>query len=214
VDTSIHWHGLILPYQMDGVPGVSYPGIAPGETFVYQFKVVQSGTYWYHSHSGMQEQTGLYGSIVIDPARADTIRADREYVVQLSDWTDENPHRVLSKLKMQSDYYNHNQPTAADFIRDAGSMGVTAAFDRRKMWNQMRMSPTDLADRVILGSPGQNLDDALDFGLSADYGVKFSIFSQGCQICCQLVNKGRFAFFALTAAALTRPFSSCHRTFL
>ena len=146
VDTSIHWHGLILPYQMDGVPGVSFRGIAPGETFTYQFKVVQSGTYWYHSHSGMQEQTGLYGSIIIDPARADASRADREYIVQLSDWTDEDPHRVLSKLKMQSDYYNFNEPTAADFFRDVGSMGLSAALDRRKMWNQMRMSPTDLAD--------------------------------------------------------------------
>ncbi len=146
VDTSIHWHGIILPYQMDGVPGVSFPGIAPGTTFTYQFKVVQSGTYWYHSHSGMQEQTGLYGSIVIDPARADAIRADREYVVQLSDWTDENPHRVLSKLKMQSDYYNFNQPTVADFFRDVGSMGFPAALARREMWNQMRMNPTDLAD--------------------------------------------------------------------
>jgi len=146
VDTSIHWHGLILPYQMDGVPGVSFRGIAPGETFTYQFKVVQSGTYWYHSHSGMQEQTGLYGSIIIDPAHADANRADREYIVQLSDWTDEDPHRILSKLKMQSDYYNYNQPTVMDFFRDVRGMGVSAALAKREMWNQMRMSPTDLDD--------------------------------------------------------------------
>ncbi|HJX16909.1 MAG TPA: multicopper oxidase domain-containing protein, partial [Acidiferrobacterales bacterium] len=94
VDTSIHWHGIILPYQMDGVPGISFRGIAPGETFTYQFKVAQSGTYWYHSHSGMQEQTGMFGAIVIDPARGDSIRADREHIVQFSDWTDEDPHRV------------------------------------------------------------------------------------------------------------------------
>jgi len=146
VDTSIHWHGIILPYQMDGVPGISYPGIRPGETFTYKFKVGQTGTYWYHSHSGMQEQTGMYGAIIIDPARADRIRADRDYVVQLSDWTDENPHRVLAKLKMQGDYFNFNQPTVAAFFRDVADKGWSAALEGRRMWNRMRMSPTDLAD--------------------------------------------------------------------
>ena len=144
--TSIHWHGIILPFQMDGVPGISFTGILPGETFTYRFKVQQSGTYWYHSHSGMQEATGVYGAIIIDPAQADPIRADREYVVQLSDWTDEDPMRVLAKLKMQGDYYNYNQPTAVDFFQDASQMGLKAAIDKRKMWNEMRMSPTDLAD--------------------------------------------------------------------
>ena len=115
-DTSIHWHGILLPYQMDGVPGISFKGILPGETFTYRFKVQQTGTYWYHSHSGMQEQTGMYGAIVIDPARGESIRADRDYVVQLSDWTDEDPMRVVAKLKVQSDYYNFNQPTAVDFF--------------------------------------------------------------------------------------------------
>ncbi len=144
--TSIHWHGIILPYQMDGVPGISFAGIPPGETFTYRFKVQQSGTYWYHSHSGMQEATGVYGAIIIDPVDRDPIRADREYVVQLSDWTDEDPMRVLAKLKMQGDYYNYSQPTAVDFFRDASQMGLKAAIDKRKMWNEMRMSPTDLAD--------------------------------------------------------------------
>ncbi|NYT36356.1 MULTISPECIES: copper resistance system multicopper oxidase [Allopusillimonas] len=144
--TSIHWHGIILPFQMDGVPGISFAGIPPGETFTYRFKVQQSGTYWYHSHSGMQEATGVYGAIIIDPAQTDSIRADREYVVQLSDWTDEDPMRVLAKLKMQGDYYNYNQPTAVDFFQDASQMGLKAAIDKRKMWNEMRMSPTDLAD--------------------------------------------------------------------
>ncbi|MFV0283418.1 MAG: copper resistance system multicopper oxidase [Castellaniella sp.] len=144
--TSIHWHGIILPFQMDGVPGISFVGIPPGETFTYRFKVQQSGTYWYHSHSGMQEATGVYGAIIIDPAVADPIRADREYVVQLSDWTDEDPMRVLAKLKTQGDYYNYNQPTAVDFFRDVSDMGLKAAVDKRKMWNEMRMSPTDLAD--------------------------------------------------------------------
>ncbi len=146
VATSIHWHGILLPFQMDGVPGISYKGIAPGETFTYRFKVAQSGTYWYHSHSGFQEQTGMYGTIVIEPAGGEKIRADRDYVVQLSDWTDEDPTRVFSKLKMQSDYYNFNQPTAGDFLRDVSRNGFNAALDNRKMWNEMRMSPTDLAD--------------------------------------------------------------------
>ena len=145
-ETSIHWHGIILPYQMDGVPGISFKGIAPGETFTYRFKVQQSGTYWYHSHSGMQEQTGLYGSIIIDPAGTETIQADRDYVVQLSDWTDEDPMRVFAKLKKQSDYYNFNQHTAVDFFRDTADEGLLAAIQKRHMWNMMRMNMTDLSD--------------------------------------------------------------------
>ena len=144
--TSIHWHGIILPYQMDGVPGISFAGIPAGETFTYRFKVEQSGTYWYHSHSGMQEQTGMYGAIVIDPRDGEAIKADREHVVLLSDWTDEDPMRVFSKLKAQGDFYNLNQPTALDFFRDASREGTRAALAKRKMWNQMRMSPSDLAD--------------------------------------------------------------------
>ena len=150
-DTSIHWHGILLPFQMDGVPGVSFKGIPPGETFTYRFKVAQtgtpSGTYWYHSHSGMQEQLGMYGAIIIEPATGrDPIRADREYVLQLSDWTDEDPDRVMAKLMVQSDYYNFNQPTVPDFFRDVSRQGLSAALGKRKMWNQMRMNPTDLAD--------------------------------------------------------------------
>lgn len=144
--TSIHWHGIILPYQMDGVPGISFAGIAPGETFTYRFKVEQSGTFWYHSHSGTQEQTGMYGALVVEPRGGESIRAEREHVVLLSDWTDEDPMRVLAKLKVQSDYYNFNQPTAPQFFRDASKNGMAAALDRRAMWNQMRMNPTDLAD--------------------------------------------------------------------
>lgn len=143
--TSIHWHGIILPFEMDGVPGISFPGIAPGETFTYRFKVVQSGSYWYHSHSGFQEMTGVYGGLIID-GDDDPIRADRDHTVLLSDWTDEDGMRVLSKLKTQSDYYNYNQPTVVDFFRDVANDGIKAAVDKRRMWNQMRMSPTDLAD--------------------------------------------------------------------
>ncbi|WP_217126025.1 copper resistance system multicopper oxidase [Hydrogenophilus thiooxidans] len=144
--TSIHWHGMILPYEMDGVPGISFPGIAPGETFVYQFQLKQSGTYWYHSHSGMQEQTGMYGALIVEPRAGDPIRADRDYVVVLSDWTDEDPMRVLTKLRIQSDLYNYHQPTVIDFFRDVAKMGLSRALDKRAMWNQMRMNPTDLAD--------------------------------------------------------------------
>jgi len=146
VATSIHWHGILLPYQMDGVPGISYPGIAPGETFVYRFTLRQSGTYWYHSHSGFQEMTGMYGALIIEPRAGERHRADQDYVVQLSDWTDEDPMRAFSKLKVQSDVYNFNQPTFFDFTADVSKMGLQAALEKRQMWNQMRMNPTDLAD--------------------------------------------------------------------
>src|SRR3990172_5161099 len=132
VDTSIHWHGILLPYQMDGVPGISFPGIRPGETFTYRFKVEQTGTYWYHSHSGFQELTGMYGAIVVEPPDGDAIRADRDHVVLLSDWTDEDPMRVFSRLKVQSDYYNYNRPTALDFFRHAARDGFKAPLDKRK----------------------------------------------------------------------------------
>jgi CopA family copper-resistance protein len=146
-DSSIHWHGILLPYQMDGVPGVSFAGIKPGETFTYQFKVQQHGTYWYHSHSAMQELTGLYGAIIIDPADdTQRIRADRDFVVQLSDWSDTDPMRIMMNLRKLGGYYNQNQPTAAQFAQDVRRYGLKAATDMRQMWNQMRMSPTDLAD--------------------------------------------------------------------
>ncbi len=144
--SSIHWHGILLPAGMDGVPGLSFDGIAPGETFEYRFEVKQSGTYWYHSHTRFQEQTGLYGSIVITPRAGERFAAEREHVVLLSDWTDEDPERVFAKLKKLSDFYNFNEPTAVDFARDAVRMGVKAALAKRKMWNQMRMSPTDFSD--------------------------------------------------------------------
>lgn len=144
--TSIHWHGFILPYQMDGVPGISFDGIAPGTTFTYRFRLQQSGTYWYHSHAGMQELTGMYGAIVVLPAQQERHQVDQDHVILLSDWTDEDPMRVLAKLKSQSDYYNYNRPTTFDFLRDVSATGISAALSKRKMWNQMRMNPTDLAD--------------------------------------------------------------------
>ncbi|EGI75958.1 copper resistance system multicopper oxidase [Hylemonella gracilis] len=145
-DTSIHWHGIILPYPMDGVPGISFAGIAPGATFTYRFKVAQSGTYWYHSHSNMQEAVGMYGAIIVEPRGGERIRADREHVVLLSDWTDEDLMTVMHKLKVHSAYYNHHQPTVVDFFRDVSDEGLKAALDKRRMWNEMRMSPTDLGD--------------------------------------------------------------------
>jgi len=144
--TSIHWHGILVPAGMDGVPGLSFPGIAPGATFVYQFPVRQSGTYWYHSHSGMQEQLGLYGALLIEPRQPAPAPAGVDHVVVLSDWTDEDPHRVLGNLKKQSDYYNFRQRTVADFFRDARREGLRATVADRVMWGSMLMNPTDLAD--------------------------------------------------------------------
>jgi CopA family copper-resistance protein len=146
VPTSIHWHGIILPFDMDGVPGISFNGIAPGETFVYQFQARQSGTYWYHAHSGYQEQTGLIGALIIEPAAGERIAVDRDYVVMLNDWTDDNPASIFARLKKQSDYYNIARPTVADFIRDAHKTSLREAFAMRRMWNAMRMNPTDLSD--------------------------------------------------------------------
>ncbi len=145
-DTSIHWHGIILPANMDGVPGLSFHGIAPDGMYEYKFDVNQNGTYWYHSHSGLQEQAGVYGALVIDAKDPEPFSYDRDYVVLLSDWTDENPDRVLAKLKKQSDYYNYHKRTVGDFIDDVSEMGWSAAIADRKMWAEMKMSPTDLAD--------------------------------------------------------------------
>lgn len=146
VESSIHWHGIILPADMDGVPGFSFNGIAPGETFEYRFRVRQHGTYWYHSHSGFQEQTGLYGAIIIDPAGASPFTADRDHAVVLSDWSDEDPHAILANLRKESHYYNTNRRTAGDLWRDIRDQGVAATWRERDMWNRMRMSDRDIAD--------------------------------------------------------------------
>ena len=144
--TSIHWHGILLPSTMDGVPGLSFKGIEPGGLYVYQFKVKQHGTYWYHSHSGLQEQQGVYGPLVIDPKEPEPYSYQRDYVVMLSDWTDEDPIALMKTLKKQSDYYNLHKPTLGDFIRDVGKQGWSATAADRLMWAQMKMNPTDLAD--------------------------------------------------------------------
>ena len=144
--TSIHWHGILLPGNMDGVPGLSFRGIMPGETFTYRFPIKQSGTYWYHSHSGMQEQTGMYGALLLVPRDKEPYAYDRDHVIVLSDWTDEDPMMIVSNLKQQSDYYNFQQRTLGTFIEDAKRAGFNAALQDRLMWGQMRMSPTDIMD--------------------------------------------------------------------
>jgi len=136
-DSSIHWHGLLLPFQMDGVPGVSFPGIKPGQTFTYEFPIRQAGTYWYHSHSGLQEQEGLYGPIVIDPKGAEPAPFDREHVIVLSDWTFLHPHQVIARLKQQGGFFNRQKQTLT-----TGDMPIA----ERLMWGRMRMDPTDIAD--------------------------------------------------------------------
>lgn len=146
VTSSIHWHGILVPTEMDGVPGISFTGIPPGQTFTYRFQVKQSGTYWYHSHSEFQEQSGLAGSIVIEPKNGERVKADRDYVVMLSDWVDGDPAKVFAKLKKMSDFFNTNQPTVGQFLSDVRKNGLGAALDKRKMWNQMRMLPTDFSD--------------------------------------------------------------------
>ncbi|MEN6544019.1 copper resistance system multicopper oxidase [Parvibaculum sp.] len=146
-ESSVHWHGFLIPGEMDGVPGMNgFHGIAPGETFTYRFKVRQSGTYWYHSHSGGQEQEGLAGPIVIEPAKAGGIPASRDYVVMLSDFTDERASAILRNLKADSGYYNRAKRTVGDFFRDVGKDGVAATLRDRLDWGEMRMDPTDLAD--------------------------------------------------------------------
>lgn len=144
--TSIHWHGILLPSNMDGVPGMSFDGIYPGDTYHYKFTLNQGGTYWYHSHSAFQEQAGLYGPLVIDPVAPEPFSFDRDYVVMLTDWTDLDPAALFRRLKKMSDYDNHSKRTVGDFFNDVERKGLAATLDDRKMWGKMRMTPTDLSD--------------------------------------------------------------------
>lgn len=161
-DTSIHWHGMLLPNAMDGVPKVTFPGIAPGETFEYRYPIRQYGTYWYHSHSGFQEQLGQYGAFIIDPADPEPFTYDREYVVVLSDWTFEDPHRIMARLRKHPDYYNFQKRTVADFFRDASERGLLSTLGDRLMWGGMRMSPTDISD--VTGATYSYLVNGMDPG--------------------------------------------------
>ncbi len=139
-DTSIHWHGLIVPFQMDGVPGISFPGIGARSTFVYEFPLRQSGTYWYHSHSGLQEQVGHYGPMIIDPAGADPVAYDREHVIVLSDWSFMHPHQIFSRLKQEGGFFNRQRETLF------GQRSEELSQEDRQMFARMRMDPSDISD--------------------------------------------------------------------
>ncbi|MFZ9311829.1 MAG: copper resistance system multicopper oxidase, partial [Arenimonas sp.] len=144
--TSIHWHGILLPSNMDGVPGMSFDGIRRGESWLYRFQLKQSGTYWYHSHSGFQEQAGLYGALIVEPREPDPFRYDRDYTVLLSDWTDLSPADLFARLKKMSSYDNYGKRTVSDFLRDVEKQGLAGTLDDRGGWGRMRMTPTDLSD--------------------------------------------------------------------
>ncbi len=187
-DTSIHWHGILLPANMDGVPGFSFAGIAPDGMYEYRFKVIQSGTYWYHSHSGFQEQLGVYGALIIDPKEPDPFAYDRDYVVFLSDWTDESPARVLAKLKKRSDYYNQGRRTLGDFINDVADKGWSDTVSDRWAWAKMNMSPTDLAD--ISGATYTYLLNG-----QAPDGNWTGLFQPGERIRLRLINGSAMSYF-------------------
>ena len=185
-DTSIHWHGLILPYQQDGVPRISFPGIRPGETFTYSFPIIQGGTYWFHSHSGFQEPDGAYGALILEPKAREKYRYDREYVIQL---TDTHPHwgtRIMRNLKMMPDYYNRQQRTLLDFFSDASEKGVGAAWADRADWGEMRMMPTDIED-VQGFTPLIN-------GMGPDQNWT-GLFEKGERIRLRFINSSAMTFF-------------------
>ncbi len=186
-DTSVHWHGILLPNAMDGVPNVNYPGIRPGETFTARFPVRQYGTYWYHSHSGLQEQLGHYGPLVIDPAH-EPLDFDRDYVVVLSDWTFDDPYRVLARLKKMPDYHNFQQRTVLDFFRDAARDGLGRTVSDRLAWGRMRMNPTDIAD--VTGTFYTYLTN----GLSPDSNWT-GLFEPGERVRLRFINASAVSFF-------------------
>lgn len=188
VTSSIHWHGIILPTGMDGVPGLSFAGIAPGETFTYRFQVQQSGTYWYHSHSGFQEQTGLYGAIVVLPKQAEPITYDRDHVVMLSDWSDSAPETIYANLKKQADYYTTNKRTVADLWSEIADKGMLQTWQDRAMWNNMRMNDRDIAD--VTGRTYSYLMN----GITADKGW-LGLFKQGEKVRLRFINGSAMSFF-------------------
>ncbi len=150
-DTSLHWHGLLLPGLMDGVPGFNgFKGIQPNGSFEYRFKVRQNGTYWYHAHSKGQEQDGLYGALVIYPKGKQPVaqheKADRDYVVMLSDFHETNSDQIMANLKKSAEYYQNQRETVGDVWQQVKQKGLKATWQDRSMWNQMRMLKTDLSD--------------------------------------------------------------------
>ncbi len=180
-DTSIHWHGLLVPFQFDGVPGVSFPGIKPGETFVYEMPALrQAGTYWWHSHSGLQEQAGHYGPLIVDPAGPDPVETDRDYVLMLSEFTPLHPHTIMAKLKKGEEYFNRQKTSWTDEYPLSGA-------DRR-MWAGMRMMPTDIAD--VTGSTYTYLAN----GHAPSDGLEY-LFKPGERVRLRVINGSAMSFF-------------------
>ncbi|AKC86876.1 copper resistance system multicopper oxidase [Pseudoxanthomonas suwonensis] len=186
--SSIHWHGILLPADMDGVPGMSFDGIAPGESWLYRFTLRQSGTYWYHSHSMFQEQAGLYGAIIVDPLQPPPFHYDREHVLLLSDWTDLDPAALFRRLKKAPSYDNHYKRTVGDFLRDAGEDGLRATLSDRGMWGRMRMTPSDLSD-----VNGHTYTYLLNGQPPA--GNWTGLFRPGEKVLLRLINAGAMTYF-------------------
>jgi len=188
VRSSIHWHGIILPADMDGVPGLSFAGIAPGETYVYRFAVNQHGTYWYHSHSRFQEQTGLHGPIVIEPRGGERHPCERDYTVMLSDWSDVDPEHIYATLKRQSDYFNYQQLTAADLAADAERQGAAVAMADWARWARMRMDRTDLLD--VSGATYTYLMNG-----ATPSGNWTGLFARGERVRLRFINSSSMSYF-------------------
>ena len=186
--TSIHWHGIRSPATMDGVPGLSFAGIGPGETFTYRIPLHQSGTYWYHSHSGFQEQVGLYGGIIVEPKEGYVQHFDRDYVVVLSDWSDTSPDEIVSNLKFEDDYYNFQQRDSGTFFADARKNGLRATLKNRAMWGRMRMSATDISD--VSGSTYTYLLNG-----HAPNANWTGLFKPGERVRLRFINAGSMTFF-------------------
>jgi FtsP/CotA-like multicopper oxidase with cupredoxin domain len=187
-DTSIHWHGLLVPFQMDGVPGVSFPGIRPGQTFAYEFPVRQSGTYWYHSHSGLQEQQGHYGPLIIDPAGDEPAEYDRDYILLLSEFTPLHPHRIMDRLRKGEGYFNYQQTSWAD--------DYPLSAEDRRMWAEMRMPATDIAD--VTGSTYTYLAN----GRGPKEGLEY-LFTPGERVRLRVINGSAMTFFNLRIPGLS-----------
>lgn len=187
-DSSVHWHGLLLPFQFDGVPGISFPGIRPGETFAYEFPIRQAGTYWYHSHSGLQEQSGHYGPMIIEPRGGDPIQADRDYILLVSDFTTLDPHFIMNRLrKGGGGYFNYRQNTLTD--------DYPMSAEERRMWARMRMMPTDIAD---IGAPTYTF---LANGRGPNEGMEY-LFRPGERIRLRVINGSAQTFFNIRIPGL------------
>ena len=193
--TSIHWHGILLPANMDGVPGLSFSGIHPGQAYDYRFTVRQNGTYWYHSHSGFQEQQGVYGPLVIEAREPEPFKYDREHVVMLTDWTDEDAERVFRKLKKKPDYYNHRQRTLGTWFQDVKRHGLSATLAERWMWGQMRMNAADLAD--VTGSTYTYLMNG-----QTPAGNWTGLFTPGERVRLRFINGSAMSYFDIRIPGL------------